>query len=148
MDGIKKFTHLKKIKKGVATLGLSQNVTITGPMHIDSLNRLSLRSTLNLVCSSYTGFDVVLSELFLPGCQMILWVSLTFEGLAEKSTNCILVSSGSSDELSSAILRFLGSPDNLNLIGEKTRILMEEKLSIEVRADSISSIVDPKYTWR
>jgi len=146
VDGIKKFTLLKKIKKGVATLELKQSVTITGPMHIGSLNRLSLRSTLNLVCSRYTGFDVVLSELFLPGCQMILWVLLTFESVAENSANCILVSSGSSEELSSAILRFLGSPDNLNLIGENTRILIEEKLSIEVRAISIPSIVDPKYT--
>jgi glycosyltransferase involved in cell wall biosynthesis len=146
VGGVEESAYLKEIEKEVARLDLGQNVIITGPMHIENLNRLRLRSALNLVYSSYTGFDIAVGELFSLGCPTILSSLPTLEGIAENDVNCILVSPDNPDELAGAILRTFGNQDNLSRIGKNARITAEEKLNVEVQANRIISAIESKCT--
>jgi glycosyltransferase involved in cell wall biosynthesis len=124
--------YFSSVRSEVKRLGLSDHVKFIPSVDIITLNRYRLRFPINIVYSSYTGFDVAVGETMSLGVACVFSDIPTLDGIAKHGINCLLVPPGNADALASALLYLFSHPAEIQSLGKMARKTVEESLSWRV----------------
>lgn len=122
-------SYYRSVKDEVARLQLSDHVEFMRSVDILQLNRIRSAYPIQLVYSTYTGFDVAIGETMSLGAACVFSRLPTLEGIVEDEIDCLLVDPQSPDQLADAIIKLLGNPAQVSRLSKAARKTAMEKLS-------------------
>lgn len=120
----------------LSNLNLKGNIQFYPTVDIQTLNRIRARYPIQLVYSSYTGFDVAVGESLAMGVACVMSDIPPLKGIAINGVNCVLVPPNSPIELATALIDLLGDPQKISRLGAEARRTAETQLSLH-RAASL-----------
>jgi len=133
--------YYRKVKAEIFRLGLERIVQMVDNVDIGTLNKLRRSAAINVIYSTYTGFDVAVAETMALGVPIVFSDIPTLKGIAEDQVNCVLVPPKDPLMLSHALVDLMKNPNKRVLLGIAARTTAEQKLSWDVLVGRLAMAV-------
>jgi mannosyltransferase len=129
-----------ELKKQIAAAGLEQRIVITGELNIADVQRWYQRLTIYAFTSRNEGFGLTLIEAMGVGAALVASRAGAAELVVENGVTGVLVPPGDVDALVAALEPLMQDPLAARAMGERARVRVVERFSLEAEADKIAAV--------
>jgi mannosyltransferase len=129
-----------ELKKKIAAAGLEQRIVITGELDIAEVQRWYQRLTIYAFTSRNEGFGLTLIEAMAVGAALVASRAGAAELVVEDGVTGVLVPPGDVDGLVDALEPLMRDPAAAAAMGERARVRVVEKFSLDAEADKIAAV--------
>lgn len=140
--------YYHQVKAEISRLGLEGVVQLVDNVDIGTLNKLRCSAAVNVIYSTYTGFDVAVAETMALGVPIIFSDIPSLKGIAEDQVNCVLVPPMNPLMLSYSLVDLMKNPNKRVSLAIAARKTAEQKLSWDVLAERLAMAVQSQCSGR
>jgi mannosyltransferase len=129
-----------ELKKRIEAAGLQSRIVITGELPIDDVRRWYQRLTIYAFTSRNEGFGLTLIEAMSVGAALVASRAGAAELVVENGVTGVLTPPGDADALVAALEPLMRDPAATAAMGERGRVRVLEKFSLEAEANRIAEV--------
>jgi mannosyltransferase len=129
-----------ELKKRIESAGLQSRIVITGELPIDDVQRWYQRLTIYAFTSRNEGFGLTLIEAMSVGAALVASRAGAAELVVEDGVTGVLTPPGDADALVEALEPLMRDPAAAAAMGERGRVRVLEKFSLEAEANRIAEV--------
>jgi len=129
-----------ELKKRIEAAGLQPRIVITGELEIEAVQRWYQRLTIYAFTSRNEGFGLTLIEAMAVGAAMVASRAGAAELVVEDGVTGVLTPPGDVDALVTAIEPLMRNPASASAMGERGRLRVLEKFSLQAEAGRIAEV--------
>jgi mannosyltransferase len=128
------------LKNRIEAAGLQSRIVITGEVEIGEVQRWYQRLTIYAFTSRNEGFGLTLIEAMSSGAALVASRAGAAEFVVEDGVTGVLTPPGDVDALVAALEPLMRDPASAAAMGERARLRVLEKFSLDAEANAIAAI--------
>ena len=128
------------LRRRIEAAGLQSRIVITGELEIEEVQRWYRRLTIYAFTSRNEGFGLTLIEAMAAGAALVASRAGAAEFVVEDGTTGVLTPPGDVEALVAALEPLMRDPVSNAAMGERGRVRVVEKFSLDAEANAIAAV--------